>query len=299
MADFDLAVAETLTKLQTILEHGAGVQARLTTAYTELADNNTHLDSDTAALSQDATTLLNTFDTQRTALVAEAETIRQALQQLGARLQTLHEQVDHERQEAHTAISAFSERVTTLQHTLATTIQHASTALAALRQRVDATDAALQDTITQAEAYLQSDVHQALQAQQGNIEQHTAALQAYVAQDVLPQLTDKATAFATHLTEVMARLTTRVQAVQGATHDVAQESMHVVSEVHNEYVSNLLKTAETLSDALERLRHVIDTTSSDVVSTKDVLVDGANATNVGLKTALGILEEVQELLSGV
>ncbi len=50
---------------------------------------------------------------------------------------------------------------------------------------------------------------------------------------------------------------------------------------------------------MERLISIMDTTTSTVMTSKDLMVDGMNATNLGLSTALGILDEIKELLESV
>jgi hypothetical protein len=50
---------------------------------------------------------------------------------------------------------------------------------------------------------------------------------------------------------------------------------------------------------MERLISIMDTTTSTVMTSKDLMVDGMNATNLGLNTALGILDEIKELLESV
>lgn len=57
-----------------------------------------------------------------------------------------------------------------------------------------------------------------------------------------------------------------------------------------------MNTANELEQMMGQLSDLVDKGGTTVVTAKDTLVDGVKTTNIGLETALGLIEEVRKLL---
>jgi len=293
---FDTAVTEILDNLQAYLEQAEQAQESLEASQTQLSEMSEQVEADSDTLSERAESLLESTTESRTELMEEAEAVREALTQLQERVQTLQGEVEQEVQETQEAIATLDSEVESLTSELESNLQEVDTSLSSLRDRTEAVDATLQETLSQTTNYLLNEVTNELQTHQADIQQRTADLHGYVTEQCIPEMTTQVTDFASHLQVVVEKLTQRVTTLGDSTEQSAQESLDFVGQIQEEYFGNFLNTAKELEQLMDRLSNLIDTTSSDVVSAKDALVDGVSATNMGLNTALGLLEEVREFL---
>lgn len=104
------------------------------------------------------------------------------------------------------------------------------------------------------------------------------------------------TDLATQLEEKVEQLTQKKQELEESTETSAQDSIARYQQSQEAVFGDLMNTANELEQMMGQLSDLVDQGGTTVVTAKDTLVDGVKTTNVGLETALGLLEEVRKLL---
>ena len=150
--------------------------------------------------------------------------------------------------------------------------------------------------LLQKESHLQNDVSSEVQNHQTDIEQRGSDLQAYIANESIPAIADMVTDLATQLEEKVEQLTQKKQELEESTETSAQDSIDQYQQSQEAVFGELMNTANELEQMMGQLSDLVDQGGTTVVTAKDTLVDGVQTTNVGLETALGLIEEVRRLL---
>lgn len=152
--------------------------------------------------------------------------------------------------------------------------------------------------VSQTSDYLQ-EVDSELESHQTTIEQRAEGLQSYIFEQCLPVITTRVTDFAQQLEEMVAKLTDKLQVVGDATERSAQDTLDQVSESQNNLFEELQNSAQKVEEVMGILSNVVDTAGSSVIDANAALVDGANQTNTGAETAIGLLSKTKESLDKV
>lgn len=297
MANFDTTVTETAEKLRTLLEEADRVQASVVEVREQLSQVSETVEADWAELSDRANSLLDWASNAKAELTTKAEQDSQTLVEMKNTVETLRGEVEQELEATKTAIAALDEQIEALTPELEAKLQEVEDSLTSLKDKTGQVEIEIEEALAQTENYLLNEVNNELITHQADLEQRAAALQAYIAEECIPEITERVTEFAEHLEQVVEKLTAKLQHLGDSTEESAQESLNQVTQSQSELFDELMSNTHQLEQLMDKLSNTIDTTSSSVFTAKDTLVDGVKTTNVGLETAIGLLNDVRDILS--
>jgi molecular chaperone GrpE (heat shock protein) len=135
-----------------------------------------------------------------------------------------------------------------------------------------------------------------VQTHQTDIEQRSSDLQAFISDESIPAIAEMVTDLVTQLEDKVEQLTQKKQELEESTETSAQDSINQYQQNQETVFGDLMNTANELEQIMGQLSTLVEEGGTTVVSAKDTLVDGTKTTNVGLETALGLVEEVRKLL---
>ena len=124
--------------------------------------------------------------------------------------------------ETKTAIAALDEGIEAVTPELGESLKAAEDALNALQDKEIGSET--EQAVSQTEDNLQG-VNSEIENHQTTIEERSKALQTYISEQCLPEITTRVIQFAEQLEEVVAKLTEKLQVVKDATERSAQDTI--------------------------------------------------------------------------
>lgn len=296
MATLETTARETAAKLTALLDEADEAQSGLTEVREQLAQISEQIEADWSSLSDRAQSLLERVNTAREELSAEADSVNEGLVQLKSDVEAWQDETSQEQEATNSEITGLGDELETHQSELEGTLQTVESSLSALKEKVEEVEGQLEEEIAQKESYLQNDVSSQVQTHQTDIEQRGSELQAYIGDESIGAIADMVADLATQLEDKVEQLTQKKQELEESTETSAQDSISQYQQNQETVFGDLMNTANELEQMMAQLSDLVDRGGTTVVSAKDTLVDGTKTTNVGLETALGLIEEVRKLL---
>jgi ElaB/YqjD/DUF883 family membrane-anchored ribosome-binding protein len=168
-------------------------------------------------------------------------------------------------------------------------------ALTTVTDKASELEADLEEVVSQTEDYLLNDFNSDLETHQSEIDETTNGFVTALS-DRLPEISTQVEEFTQHIEETVQQLTEKLQDLGETTGQSAQDAIDQISQFQNDGMTELLGSVNELSQTMEQLGGLIETTTQTVVTTKDTLVQGAESTNLGLGAAVGIFEDLVDIL---
>ncbi len=296
MSDLQAAATETTAKLTALLGEAEQAQTSLQESQELVSRVREQVEAAWTQLSDRAQSLLDKTVSAKSELATDTESVTQVLAQLKSRVEALGDEFTQDVEETKTAIAALDDGIEAVTPELETSLQAAEDALTALQDKEIGSET--EQIVSQTEDYLQ-EVDSELESHQTTIEERSEALQTYIFEQCLPEITTRVTDFAEQLEEVVAKLTEKLQVVEDATERSAQDTIDQVSEAQNNIFDELVKTSQKVEEVMGIVSNVVDTASSSVIAASAALVDGSNQTKISAETATDLLTKTKESLDKV
>jgi predicted nucleic acid-binding Zn-ribbon protein len=295
MSDLQAATAETAAKLTALLGQADEAQASLQQSQELVASVREQVEAAWAGLNEQAQALLDQTVNAKSELATETESVGQVVVQLKDRVATLEDELSQQLESTRAALTALDDGIEAQAPELEGSWQEAEAALTALQKEIGSeTEAAVTQTVD----YL-PEVNSELESHQTGLDQRAEALEAYIFEQCLPEITTRVTDFAMQLEGVVVTLTDKLQTVGDATEQSAQDTLDQVSEGQNNLNQGLLDTGRKVEEVMNILSSVAEMAVSSVLDASAALVEGANQTNTDAETSVGLLSEAKASLEKV
>lgn len=294
--DFEKTATETATKMTALLESADQAQSGLTELRGQIAQISEQIDTSWSQLSDRAQSLLARVTNAKEEVTAETESLSQGVAQLKNNVETLQNETSQEQEETKAEITAFGDELETRKSELETILQEVEGSLKTLKDKVEEVEGELENNLSEQESHMQNDFSSEVQTHQADLEQRASDLQAYITGESIPAITQMVTEFATQLESGIEQMNQKTQELKDSTEKSAHESIDQFKQNQEDVFGELLNTGKELEQMMGQLSNLVDTGGTTVVSAKDTLVDGVQTTNMGLETALGLVEEVKRIL---
>jgi DNA repair exonuclease SbcCD ATPase subunit len=296
MADLGTIANETVTKLTTLFEHTDQVQATLEESQAQLTDLSGQVDESWAALEERAQALLEKINSVKEDLATEAQQSTEAINQLQDKMQSTKDELEQELEATKEAIAELGTQVESVIPAIEEAFQTAEESFTSLKESITELESGLDEVFSETHDYLADEMTGELGTHQTEIDEKVAALEAAIAEEYLPQLTEKSEAFSQHIADMIDQLSTQLQEIGEETEQSTQSTLDQIRQSQQDGVGELLDSVNEISQLMERLGGLIDNTTDAAIDVKDGLMTAVNTTNIGLNAAVGIFEDVVELL---
>lgn len=296
MSDLQSAATETTAKLTALLGQAEEAETSLQESQAQVSRVREQIEAAWTQLSDRAQSLLDKTVSAKSELATETESVSQVVVQLKDKVDALEDELTQELEETKTAIIALDAGIEAQTPEIEQSLQEAADSLTSLQDKEIGSE--VEEKVSQTEDYLQ-EVDGEIESHQTAIEQRSEALQAYIFEQCIPEITTRVTQFAEHLEEVVAKLTEKLQVVEDITEQSAQDTLDQVSEAQNNIFEELQNTSKKVEEVMGILSNVVDTAGSSVIDANAALVDGVNQTNTGAETATVLLAKAKDSLDKV
>lgn len=297
MADFETTINEAATKLAEIIEQADEAQSALDSLREQVTTASDQIETQWEALNTAAQTLLEKINTAQAELEAEGTEVTERITQFQDQIETLQTELGQELETVQTSLSALDDQTDTLMGDQETAWQAVETALTALQDQTTEAEAALEGTLSQSETFLQDDMIVEVQAQREEIESRSTALESYINEQCLPEITDKTAEFAERIADLLDRLSQKLAETSETTQTSTTDALDQLKQRQTDLIDGLVGTADDLNAEFEQIGGTIDRTTTTAVETFGLMQTGVDTANVGLESAIGVFEEAKEMLS--
>jgi ABC-type transporter Mla subunit MlaD len=293
MADFQSAVAETTSKLSTLLNEVNQTHEQLQTAKTEVNDLQQQIEQAWTSLNEQAQSLLESINSSKGELTTEAEGAEQAIAQLKQKIDTAQQELVQELEETKGAIAALDDHLAQATPELEADLQAAEEALSNLQEKEVGVE--LEQAVTQTMQEL-STVSGELQGFQAELSQQVETVSGHLSEQILPEIAAGADGIGMHLDEIVTHFDEQIQAMGDGVRETMQGLLDQVQQGQENCFGQLEIQAQTLEEVMGKLESAIETAGFSVTEAGRAVVDGIELTTEGSKTTVQLLSDANEAL---
>ncbi len=291
---------DTLTQLTGLQQAIAEAAAQLAAPQTQLTTSVEQLEGEFDELISHAQSLLEQINGAKDSLATDADELIASLNDAHGQLEALQTEIPEEVAATQSGIAEFNQQLDAISQGIEATVPALEQSVSGLTEKAEQTEQALQQMLSEAQESLTGTLSSDIQSHQAAIAQRVETLQTFVTSECLPTLTSKATEFAAHLDDVIEKLTAKLQDLGTETEQKTQASLdQMTQDIEDKVFGDLIKTADDLEQLAQRLSQAIDTTSTSVGTSKDLLLTGMSTTNIGVNAVIGIFQELQEFFDRI
>jgi predicted nucleic acid-binding Zn-ribbon protein len=273
MADLSTIANETVTKFTTLFEKTEQIQTDLDEFQEQLATlSEEELSAETQQNTDAMTQLRNKITATRDELDQDLELVKETVVELANKVDAVIPEVEAAFQASEESFTLLAETILSL-------------------------ETELESVTSEANGFLADQVTTELAEHQSNIEDKVVALETTVTEECLPQIAHQVETLSHHITDMVEQMSTMLQNAGEQTEQSAQSTLDQISQFQRNEITELLDTVNQLAELMQRLSDLIDGTTDTVMNVKDGMLTAVNTTNIGLNAAVGIFEDVLEILS--
>lgn len=296
MSELNALSQETLEQLTDLSEQAEQVESALDGSEERLNGMLEVLESKYTTLTATIEATLEKTDAEHQDLITESDQTNALLENLKERLAELQESVNEQLTETTERIVNLQEQVPVLKSNLVTVYENGEAIRTVLLAKINNLDTTVASSIQLLDSHLTSVINTEIAALQDQVTERASNFENYIVEECVPALENKLSEFGENIVEVVTAVDNKLENLGEIAEEALNASVEEVFSWQEERFSGVINSAKQLEELMARLTAAIDTTGTAVVTTNAVMADSVTLTNSGMETALGLLDEVYELL---
>jgi hypothetical protein len=294
--EFERSAQQAHQAVGALLASAEEARARFAEVRNQIATATTRFDAHWTAVTERALHYLEQAGREEDQLLATREETRQGLNQLRHGLEEVREHGPQEVQHAQADFDETAGQLAQREPELANAVEHADDAERSLAGRLDAVQSELDQAVTGTEEVLTRTALEMEHFEQ-EIERRVVQLNAYVAGECLPAVTNRAQALYQRLVQAEHEVRVTLEATLEATESAADRALRDCRDGFGDALSEVTRLGQALDEALFDVKVFIDGGRAKLQDRRERWDESVSATRDRLRDALQHLKEVEAYLS--
>lgn len=291
MADFTTVANEAVTKLTTFINQCEQTKVALGESQASFIQVAEQTDSNWLELSQQATSLVERFQSAKQELAIEHQTVFDTLTELKSKLQAFQEQAEQDMQEAQEIIGSIDDELSTIAPELQEEVQESENDSDELVEAIGELVSEFETAVSRVEGFIQDEVSDDLNNQQMEIDQKVSQLKAKLA-EAEAALEAKVAELDTHLHSLDGEITTELQEAGDSIEKIAQDKTETAWKSLHDSMDKLPIILMDLYGIIDYWNRVSQQRGEQVDQLSEVLDQAAKKVCFMVTMAIGILKDI-------